>query len=267
MKFGISQLSIIPVRKDPFERSEMTTQLLFGEHFIATEGCLGWIKIKIAHDNYEGWIDEKMINYITKRKYNAIDNAAKAVSKEIFQIVLLEDGLQTLVVAGSSLPLWKSRKKVFSLGSNLKFSYEGTASYNVSIKRIPELLKETATMFLNSPYLWGGKTPFGTDCSGFVQTIYRICSISLPRDASQQVHTGETIGFVNETKFGDLVFFDNDQGSITHVGMVWENRKIIHASGKVRIDSLDQHGIFNEETKKYTHKLRTIKRIVEQNND
>ncbi|MFV0345769.1 MAG: NlpC/P60 family protein [Bacteroidales bacterium] len=262
MKFGISQLSIIPVRKEPFEKSEMTTQLLFGEHFIASEGCLGWIKIKIAHDNYEGWIDEKMINYITKQRYKAIENSKIAVSKEIFQVVHLENGLQTLVIAGSSLPIWKARTKLFSLVGQNKYMFEGLVSSSKG-KNIQKQVRENALKFFNSPYLWGGRTPFGTDCSGFVQSVYRMCNISLPRDASQQVHDGETIGFVNETETGDLVFFDDKDGNITHVGIVWEDQKIIHASGRVRIDSLDQHGIFNEETMKYTHSLRTIKRVIQ----
>ncbi|MFV0507424.1 MAG: NlpC/P60 family protein [Bacteroidales bacterium] len=261
MKYGISQLSIIPVRKEPFEKSEMTTQLLFGEHFIATEGCLGWIKIKIAHDNYEGWIDEKMINYITRRRYYSIEKSKKAISKDVFHVVNLENGLQVLVVAGSSLPIWKPIRKLFSLSSQYKYSFDGITS-SLTTKTAPrEQVRESSLLFLNSPYLWGGKTPFGTDCSGFVQSVFRMSNIALPRDASEQVHVGETIGFVNETELGDLVFFDNEHGCITHVGIVWEDRQIIHASGRVRIDSLDQHGIFSESTKKYTHKLRTIKRI------
>lgn len=84
----------------------------------------------------------------------------------------------------------------------------------------------------------------------------------LYRDASQQAREGEPLSFIEESEVGDLAFFDNDEGNITHVGIIMDNNYIIHASGKVRIDRLDHLGIYNPETNKHTHKLRVIKKII-----
>jgi cell wall-associated NlpC family hydrolase len=115
---------------------------------------------------------------------------------------------------------------------------------------------------LNAPYLWGGKTPFGIDCSGFTQMVYKLNGYHLSRDASQQATQGEALSFIEESEPGDLAFFDNEEGNIIHVGIIMENNYIIHASGKVRVDRLDHLGIFNPETQKHTHKLRVIKKII-----
>jgi cell wall-associated NlpC family hydrolase len=124
------------------------------------------------------------------------------------------------------------------------------------------VLIDQALKYFNAPYLWGGRSPLGIDCSGFVQVIYKMVGYALPRDASQQVHCGTSLSFVEETKPGDLAFFDDEEGRIVHVGIIWEKHKIIHASGKVRIDNVDQFGIYNLETKRYTHQMRVMKRII-----
>ena len=124
-----------------------------------------------------------------------------------------------------------------------------------------EKLAENALMYLNAPYLWGGRSPLGIDCSGFTQMVYRLQGVDLPRDAYQQAEVGTTLSFVEESEAGDLAFFDNNEERITHVGIILENNHIIHASGKVRIDRIDQQGIFNKELGTHTHKLRLIKSI------
>jgi cell wall-associated NlpC family hydrolase len=117
-------------------------------------------------------------------------------------------------------------------------------------------------LFLNSAYLWGGRSIFGVDCSGFCQTVFRFIGIPLLRDAYQQASQGEAIGFLEETKLGDLAFFDNEEGRITHVGMLLDQDTIIHASGRVRMDTIDHLGIVNVDTGLHTHKLRIIKRML-----
>ena len=140
-----------------------------------------------------------------------------------------------------------------------QFEFEGTKANGIQDK---SKLINTAFLYLNAPYLWGGKTPFGIDCSGFTQMVYKLNGYNLFRDASQQATQGEALSFIEESEPGDLAFFDNEEGNIIHVGIIMENNYIIHASGKVRIDRLDHLGIFNPETQKHTHKLRVIKKVI-----
>ena len=122
-------------------------------------------------------------------------------------------------------------------------------------------LRQNALIILNAPYVWGGRSPLGIDCSGLTQIVYRLQGIDLPRDAYQQAKVGTTLSFIEESEVGDLAFFDDKEGKVIHVGIILEDNHIIHASGKVRIDRIDQQGIFNSEIGKHTHKLRLIKSI------
>ncbi len=144
---------------------------------------------------------------------------------------------------------------------DVEYSFEGHTS-DMGIKKSVEDLKATAYLFLNAPYLWGGRSPFGIDCSGFTQLVYKLNGYQLPRDASQQVELGTPLSFVEEAEPGDLAFFDNPEGKIIHVGIILEENKIIHAHGKVRVDRLDHSGIYNVDRKLHTHKLRVIKKII-----
>ena len=254
MQFGISILSVIPIRELPSDKSEMTTQLIFGEHYKILEQRKKWSRIKIAHDKYTGWISNNQIHIIYQEEYDKLDKEIVTLTTDILDII--EGESNQPIVIGSLLPTYKSDH---ALIKNKMYKFLGKKTQGFSEKKH---LINNALIFLNSPYLWGGRTPFGIDCSGFTQIVYRLQGINIPRDAYQQAEVGNTLSFIDESEEGDLAFFDNSEGEITHVGIIMNNNNIIHASGKVRIDKLDQQGIFNIEKKIHTHKLRIIKSVV-----
>lgn len=235
----------------------MVSQILFGEHFEIIESSKEWCKIQLAYDQYVGWISRSQFETISLQEYNLLNNEQACVSFDLVQIMLQENSVFSIVI-GSTLPHFKDH--TCRLGATA-YRFEGTV-------RCPEKLLttkgiiENAYMYMHSPYLWGGRSPFGIDCSGFTQMVYKLAGIKLKRDAWQQSEQGSLIHLVDESRQGDLAFFDNEAGHITHVGIILQNSQIIHASGKVRIDSIDHHGIYNSEIKKYTHNLRLIKRFV-----
>ncbi len=256
MKFGISDLTVVPIRKDPSDKSEMVSQLLFGEHFKITEGDEKWSKIIVSHDNYSGWICNKQIRLIKEETYNKLKNVKPNISTKLFDVVIKNDITQ-IISAGSIMPNYKDG---ISFIENEKFIFKGTVKKQG--KENIEKIVDVTMVFLNTPYLWGGRTAFGIDCSGLVQIAYRLIGINLPRDASQQIEYGNKITDIKKSKIGDLAFFNNEKGEIIHVGILIGKNKIIHASGKVRIDNLDKKGIFNKLANNYTHTLNEIKRIL-----
>lgn len=255
MNYGICNLSIIPLRIEPSDQSEMVSQVLFGEHFKVLEKSKQWRKIRLAYDTYEGWIDVKQYQEISKEYYKSLDKELPILCNQLVDFVSNTDHVLLPIVLGSTLPNYKNNKLV--LDSNT-YTFDGQTTSIVGTK---DTIIKTAFLYLNAPYLWGGKTPFGIDCSGFTQMVYKLNGINLLRDASQQASQGEVLSFIEESEPGDLAFFDNKEGEIIHVGIIMANNHIIHASGHVRIDRLDQSGIFNTEHKKHTHKLRVIKKI------
>lgn len=259
MNYGICKLSVIPVRAEASDRSEMVTQLLLGDIFEVLENQNNWIFIKNQYDNYEGWIDKKQSNPLSFEDFQRISLKDHPLVADLISVCYDTDLKNVFpIVVGCDLPFYKDN--AFEL-SQENLIYEG-ASINPNPKYFHKIIRENSLLYLNAPYLWGGKSPLGIDCSGFTQMVYKLCGVKLPRDASQQAMLGETLSFVEEAVEGDLAFFDNEEGNITHVGIILEDNKIIHASGKVRIDAIDHYGIFNLDTQKYTHNLRLIKRIV-----
>ena len=251
--FGICNLSNIPLRAESSDTSEIVSQVLFGEHFEILENQKNWLKIKLAFDDYEGWIDEKQIQLIEKFDFEKLNALEYVLNADLVQYIANESIFMPILL-GSSLGFLEN--KVINIEN---YQFEGTLSNSIQSK---SNLINTAFLYLNAPYLWGGKTPFGIDCSGFTQMVYKLNGYKLLRDAKQQANQGEPLSFIEESEPGDLAFFDNEEGNIIHVGIIMQDNYIIHASGKVRIDRLDHSGIFNEKLNKHTHKLRVIKKII-----
>jgi hypothetical protein len=243
----IPVVSVCPVREAANHRSEMTSQLLLGEQVkVLDNSVAGWLQIRSLHDGYEGWCQ-------------AIQLAELATPAEPTGYYDRELGFAN--VNGQPMPVFMGtpvytapiQAGVFSI------SFTGLSTHTVEEDKQVQVA-EIALQYLNTPYLWGGRTFAGIDCSGFVQMVYRQLGIHMQRDAWMQAGEGESIGFLQEVQAGDLAFFDEPDGRITHVGILLNDREIIHSSGKVRIDDIDHQGIISRDQKKRTHQLRIIKR-------
>tara|TARA_Y100000991_G_scaffold80494_1_gene60724 strand:- start:1769 stop:2512 length:744 start_codon:yes stop_codon:yes gene_type:complete len=247
MNIGICDLSSVPIREFNSDKSEMVSQLIYGDIFSIVEEKNNWTKIKCEFDNYEGWVDSKQFRKISNREKIKIKNPVYSYDLVEF----IENTNQELIT--------------ISIGSNisninlLNHKYDGKS---ISGKKTKNSIVNTALLYLNSPYLWGGKTPFGIDCSGLTQMVYKINGYKLPRDAKEQAEKGKTLSFIEESEPGDLAFFNDDNGEIIHVGIILKNNHIIHSSGRVRIDRIDHTGIYNNEKNRHTHSLRFIKKII-----
>jgi hypothetical protein len=252
--FGICNLAVIPLRLEPSDRSEIVSQVLFGEHFEILETQKQWRKIKLHFDQYEGWIDEKQFQTISASEFKTLSDLPIVLNGDLVEYISYGNNQLLPITLGASVSF------LSEANINLQqMSFDGLKLEGIQAK---SSLIETAFMYVNAPYLWGGKTPFGIDCSGFTQMVYKLNGYALLRDASQQATQGVPLSFIEESEAGDLAFFDNEEGKIIHVGIIMDDNYIIHASGKVRIDRLDHLGIYNAELNKHTHKLRVIKKII-----
>jgi hypothetical protein len=252
MEYGICNLAVVPLRAEPSSRSELVSQILFGEWFEIMERTDEWVRVITMLDGYEGWLSHLQFVPLTADDCKKLQKKKPALTyRPVTQAWKKTDNSVVYLPVASSLSL-----------------LEGTSCHigNEYFEVIGEIGEKdaidiTAKSFLNAPYLWGGRTHMGIDCSGFSQAVYRLHGIYLKRDAYLQAEQGFTVDFLQNAKLGDLAFFDNEEGRITHVGIMLNNEQIIHASGRVKIDKIDTQGIYSEEQKKYTHKLRIIKRM------
>lgn len=256
--FGICRLSVVSVRREPAHTSEQTTQLLFGDHYEVTEMSRDskWCAIRIHADGYQGWIDSGQHQPVTPEYFKHINDTEFKITLDVVSSMLYNKSPR-MVLMGSIIPI--SSAELFKMEE--QFAFNGEAK-NLGQKREFDFLHAVAMKYLNAPYQWGGKSPFGMDCSGFVQMVFKICGYPLLRDAWQQAGQGRAVGNLGEARPGDVAFFHDEGGKITHTGIVIAPDKIIHASGRVRIDALDDKGIRPSENNVHSHHLAHIRRIL-----
>lgn len=250
LDFGYCKLTVVPVRAAASDASEIITQLLFGDLVEIIEKGQPWIKIRFPQENYEGWMDFKQLSYLNSAEYERLKNNNPLYLKDAMSQINGPEGLQTIFL-GSALHQLKGNQ--MQVGNN---TYQFVNLPN----QIERSLVETALIYLNTPYLWGGKSLFGIDCSGLVQNCFKAQGKVIPRDASQQVYFGHEIAYTDR-QIGDVPFFINAKGIVHHVGILTEKNKIIHAAGQVRVDPFTDQGIFREDLNKFTHHYHSIRRF------
>lgn len=256
--YGVGRLALIQVKKEPNDRAEQTTQLLFGDHYevLSTSTDSKWIYIKIFADSYEGWIDYKQHHAITPDYFDQINHANFKITIDLASGILYKK-IPLTILLGSIVPI--SNSELFKMEE--QFAFNGEAK-SLGQKREFEFLKSIAQKYLHAPYQWGGKSPFGIDCSGFTQMVYKISGYHISRDAHQQAICGKEVAGLDQALPGDLAYFYGSNGNIGHVGILLEDEKIIHASGRVRIDGLTEEGIVDLDSKVITHSLAELRRIM-----
>ncbi|HRP89027.1 MAG TPA: C40 family peptidase [Edaphocola sp.] len=257
--FIVGAVPVIPIKTLPSHHSEMASQLLFGERALVLKEENDWLYIECHWDQYEGWVHKGSVQFISKKEYEKNPKTISGISPNK---LILEAG-HCLLNPGSDL--FAIKKQQFQWLKNEHVKYKGSKIILKNIKIQKELFRQYALSFLGVGYQWGGRTLMGIDCSGLTQMVYKLLNIPLPRDAHQQVNKGTAIDFLMEAQCGDLAFFDNEEGTIVHVGILLDAHTIIHASqqsGGVVIDDIDQGGIISRRIRKRIAKLRIIKRIV-----
>jgi cell wall-associated NlpC family hydrolase len=254
MEQFICENVFVPLRSAPSHKSEMLSQVLFGEKYRILDQTGHWIKVTTLFDDYSGWIDADHLQQTpdTGKGEGHVLNRSLLCHKA--------DNTKLVLEAGCEIYAPDFSRKTFMTGDNI---YQAADSFSENYLASGSPAAETALKFINSPYIWGGRIPSGIDCSGFTQLVYKLLGLRIPRDSWQQAEAGAEVSFVSDAKPGDLVFFDDERGKISHVGMILSQGLVIHASGRVRIDTIDHQGIFKAEFQRYSHRLRTIRRICE----
>ena len=248
MTYGICALSLIPIREASQHNAPLVSEVLYGDIFKIITSQKFWSKVRLQ-DKTEGWINNTQFQEISVSNFEELVAQPSQLATDLVEFIYKDSQILFAVPIGSLV-----HRAPF-----LGHRFEGATSGKKAQK---ESLRDRAFMFINTPFHKGGQSPFGIDADGFVQTVYALCGILLPRTATAQAEKGHVLSFIEESEPGDLAFFDNSDGEIVHVGIILENNHIIHAHGHVRVDRLDKTGIFNPELRTHTHKLRLIKSIA-----
>lgn len=258
MQFGICPLSTVAIRNSASHKSEMISQLLFGEMVeVLEQKGRQWTRVRCQEDNFVGWVATQQLEEITPTEFESYQKQYAFVL-DLLHPAQKDDAFIPLTL-GARLPNFDGMR--FHLGSH-SYSFSGQAVFPEDITAQPQLILKIARRYLNAPMLWGGRSPFGLDSAGMVQVVYRLAGKQLPREAFQQVLLGESVDFVEQAQAGDLAFFENQAGRITHSGILFPENQILHVYGKARLDRVDHYGIYNVELKRYTHRLRIVRRVL-----
>ncbi len=265
MQYGLVKLPLVPLRADSNERSEMVSQLLFGEYVKIIEVQEKWLYIENLQDGYQAWADRKMIETVSESAFSK--NREMPITKICSPYASIYNPVskQTILIPGGSI-LYDLQADKFKLRDESWTLIDINCVQNphkqpLAQEVLQQFVTNTAMAYLNAPYLWGGKSVLGIDCSGLVQIVYSIIGIGLPRDSSQQVHEGKAIENLAKSLAGDLVFFGDEKAKITHVGILKSKTEVIHASAWVKLEQIDERGIISSTSSEYTHKLQAIRRM------
>jgi hypothetical protein len=258
LDYGVSRLALVAVRQAPNEDAKQITQLLFGDHYEVLQKAEGgdWVFIKIHFDGSEGWIEREQHHAISKEYFDQINHANFKITTDLTCNILFKKSPITILL-GSIVPI--SNSELFKMEE--QFAFNGEAK-SLGQKREVEFIVSTAMKYLNAPHLAGGKSPFGIDTAGLVQMVFKIAGYALPHAINNQQTEGKTVKSLSEAQPGDLAFFSRKDDAVSHVGIILNDDKVIHAFGRVRADHLTEEGIIRSDTKIYTHHLKEIRRIV-----
>ncbi|HYM93825.1 MAG TPA: C40 family peptidase [Chitinophagaceae bacterium] len=252
MQYAACKVPAAPVRRKAAHQSEIVNTVLFGETVMILKEKKKWARVRVIKDNYEGWMTFNQLEEVSEEMAVAFN---PWITGDLLNKLEFANNSMNVPIA-SSLPGFDGLQGKFG---NIEYHFSGNKIKRNEVIPGADAVKSLSMQWINAPYLWGGRTPLGVDCSGFVQTIFKMMGIDLPRDAWQQAQVGERIKKLRDALTGDLAFFD-DKEEIVHVGILLNSEQIIHASGKVRIDAITKKGIINSDTGKRTHRLRAIRR-------
>jgi len=258
MHFGICPLSIVPVRSSASHKSEQLSQLLFGELVeVLEKKGKQWSRVRCEADNFVGWVASNQLKAITPSEFEHFQQHYSFCLEHVQPV--MADNRFVPVTMGARLPDFDGIR--FKVGEEY-LTFSGQAINPADIRASADFIIKIAKRYLNTPFAWGGRSPFGIDSAALTQLVFGIAGIRLPREPEQQLDHGHTVDFMEQSAPGDIAFFENKAGRINHVGIIMEERRIIHAYGSVRIDLVDHYGIYDEEQQKYTHRLRLARRIL-----